>query len=193
MRLFTALWPPPEAVAALAASVPGLGLDGDPSWRATPPDRWHVTLAFHGEDEAGRLARDLEERVAGAPAPRLRMAGTGEFPGVLWAGVAPAGPADAQALAGLVARAGGRPEEFVAHLTLARRPRRGRDRAPAPVNGDAHGPRDAGHRARDPGAAAGELPAGPWWTPSEVLLVASLGSRSGLVYEPVHRVRLGVS
>lgn len=173
MRLFTALWPPPEAVAALAAAAAGLGLDDDPAWRPTPPARWHVTLAFHGEADPGRLARELEERAGGAAAPRLRVAGTGEFPGVLWAGVQPAGPDDAAALSGLVARAGGHPAEFVAHLTLARRSRH--------------------HRDRDPRDRGGDLPAGAWWTPSEVLLVASLGSRSGLVYQPVHRVRLGVA
>ncbi|MBW0105975.1 2'-5' RNA ligase family protein [Pseudonocardia sp. KRD291] len=175
MRLFTALWPPPDAVSALRADVAGLGLDDDPAWRRSPTARWHVTLAFHGEDEPGRRARELQQRAAGAPAPRLRIAGTGEFPGVLWAGVEPAGPSDADALAGLVALAGGAPDRFVAHLTLARAARRrGRAAVPAP----------AGSR---------DLPAGPWWTPSEVLLVASRGTRSGLVYEPVHRVALGLS
>ncbi|MET0187814.1 MAG: 2'-5' RNA ligase family protein [Pseudonocardia sediminis] len=172
MRLFTALWPSPEVVAALSADVDALGLDDDPAWRPGPAARWHVTLAFHGEDEPGRRARELE-RAAGAPAPTLRVAGTGEFPGVLWAGVEPAGPADADALAALVTLAGGTPERFVPHLTLARAARR-RGR---PADG-----------APDPRA---DLPAGPWWTPSEVLLVSSIGTRSGLVYEPVHRVALG--
>lgn len=175
MRLFTALWPPPEAVAALSADVAGLGLGDDPAWRRSPARRWHVTLAFHGEDEPGRRARELQERATGAPAPRLRLAGTGEFPGVLWAGVETAGPADADALAGLVALAGGVPEGFVAHLTLARAARRrGRSAGPAPL-------------------PPPDLPAGPWWTPAEAVLVASMGTRSWLVYEPVHRVALGTS
>ncbi|MDN5919645.1 MAG: RNA 2',3'-cyclic phosphodiesterase [Pseudonocardia sp.] len=179
MRLFTALWPPPEVVVALSADVAGLGLDEDPAWRPGPATRWHVTLAFHGEDEPGRRARELQERAAGAPAPTLRIAGTGEFPGVLWAGVEPACPSDADALAGLVALAGGVPDRFVAHLTLAHAARRrGRSAGPPPERPPVRSP---------------DLPAGPWWTPSEVLLVASVGTRSGLVYETVHRVALGTS
>lgn len=169
MRLFTALWPPPEAVAALDAGVAALGLDDDPAWRRVPAPRWHVTLAFHGDDDPGRRARELQDRAAGAPAPRLRTAGTGRFPGVLWAGVETAGPADTDALVSLVALAGGTPERFVAHLTLGRGP------------------------ARAAAARPAQLPAGPWWAPAEVLLVASRSTRSGPVYEPVHRVGLAGS
>lgn len=173
-RLFTALWPSHEVVAALAEQVAGLGLHDDPGLRVTPAERWHVTLAFHGDDDPGRRARDLDERMSGAPAPRLRTAGLGEFPGVLWAGVHPAGDADADALADLVARAGDSPKRHVPHITLARaRTGPEHDAAAAAV------------------AGSGRLGAGPWWTPSEVLLVASLHGRSGLSYQPVHRVRIG--
>lgn len=176
-RLFTALWPPEEVVAALAEQVAGLGLHEDPGLRVSPDERWHVTLAFHGEDDPGRRARELDERVSGARAPRLRTAGLGEFPGVLWAGVHPAGDADAAALADLVARAGGSPQRHVPHVTLARTRRRPRG-----------GVEEAAVSAV---AGSGRMATGPWWTPSEVLLVASLHGRSGWSYQPVHRVRIG--
>ncbi|HEX2039558.1 MAG TPA: RNA 2',3'-cyclic phosphodiesterase [Acidimicrobiales bacterium] len=53
MRLFVAVWPPPDVVAALRAlprpAVPGL--------RWTTEDQWHVTLRFLGEaDEAAARA-----------------------------------------------------------------------------------------------------------------------------------------
>ena len=178
MRLFTALWPTPEVVAALAAQVRAPALEAA-GWRANPSARWHVTLAYYGEDDPGRRARELERRVAGAPAPRLRIAGTGRFPGVLWAGVQPAGPADAGALAALAERAGADPHRFVAHLTLGRSGPSGPDRA-----GAEPGP--------DPDVVP-EVRAGPWWTPAEALLVASVRSRTGLVYEPLHRVGLDAS
>jgi 2'-5' RNA ligase len=85
MRLFSALWPPAEAVAALAAvTAPA----GSPSgWQAVDPATWHLTLAFHGEADPGVFARRLDRAVGGVPGPRLRIAGAGAFPGVWWAGV----------------------------------------------------------------------------------------------------------
>lgn len=164
MRLFTAIWLPPAAVAALQADVPTAEPAG---WRYTDPSSWHVTLAFHGEADAGVLARRLEKAAHGAPAPRLRVIGAGAFPRVRWAGVEPAG-----VLSELVSAAGGDLERFVAHVTvLLQRPRPGPhlDAEPA-ISWSAH--------------------TGPWWTPPEVLLVASESAKGGSRYLPVHRVAL---
>lgn len=49
VRLFVALWPPPEVVDLLAAlSRPAL-----PGLRWTTPDQWHVTLRFFGSADPG--------------------------------------------------------------------------------------------------------------------------------------------
>ena len=75
------------------------------------------------------------------------------------------GPAWPERLRALVVGAGGDPDTFVAHLTLARTRRRGPARCPF-------------------------LAPGPWWTPGEVLLVASERDGAGPHYRPVHRVPL---
>ena len=163
MRLFTALWPPPDAVAELAAA---LRPDDVPAgWRAMDSATWHLTLAFHGDAEPGVLARALEGGGRGLPAPRLRIAGTGAFDGVRWAGVEADPPAD---LHTLVTVAGGDLTRFVPHVTLLRR------------------------RARSGPDPAVELPvpAGSWWRPDEILLVSSEPGRRGPRYRVVHRVPL---
>lgn len=163
MRLFTALWPPAPVGAALrGALVPPEG-----RWRPVRPESRHVTLCFHGDDDPVRRAGALDAALAGAPAPRLRIAGTGTFPGVLWAGVEPA-----DALVDLASRAGADPAVFRAHLTLGRRSRSADRAAPAVSVDLAPGP--------------------PWWTPTEALLVRSdPGPVTGPVYRTVHRVPLG--
>lgn len=165
MRLFTALWPPAEAVSALVAATG----EPPPGWRAVDPASWHLTLVFHGEADPGVLARQLDRAAGGLPAPRLRIAGAGAFSGVRWAGVQADAP---ERLAHLVTAAGGDPAEFVAHLTVLRRRRR-----PGP--------------AADPAPAAPWAPhEGPWWRPQEVLLMASEPAKGGSRYRPVHRVPL---
>jgi 2'-5' RNA ligase len=161
MRLFTAVWPPADALDRLGDAVAGIA--DLPGWRPVPRERWHLTLAFHGEDDPDRRAADLDA-LAGAPSPRLRLAGSGSFPGVLWAGLQ---TLDRAALDALVAGAGGDPATFVGHLTLARR---------------------SGRRGGRP--AVPDVPPGPWWSPGEVLLVASERDAAGLRYRPVHRVPL---
>jgi RNA 2',3'-cyclic 3'-phosphodiesterase len=166
VRLFTALWPDQEAVSALQAVTP----EAPPGWRAADPASWHVTLAFHGEADPGVLARRLDGAAGGLPAPRLRIAGAGAFSGVRWAGVQADPP---ERLTALVTAAGGELEQFVPHLTVLRRYRRPGEKAdhdpPAPW---------ASHE-------------GPWWRPTEVLLVASEPAKRGSRYRPVHRVPLG--
>lgn len=93
--------------------------------RWTSSDRWHITLGFFGDDDdPDRRAKWLRRRVAGRPAPTLRLADAGTFPGVLWVGARTEGDADARRLAGLAQAAGaGRQDDrrrFHPHLTLAR-------------------------------------------------------------------------
>jgi 2'-5' RNA ligase len=120
MRLFSALVPPAAAIDHLAdhladtANLP-TGL------RWTPADRWHVTLGFFGDDDDPvRRVKWLRRRAEGRPAPRLRLAGGGTFPGVLWAGVHPDTADDERRLAQLARAAGAGREGYRPHLTLAR-------------------------------------------------------------------------
>jgi RNA 2',3'-cyclic 3'-phosphodiesterase len=138
-RLFFAVPVPGPSRAPLEAALPRLeSLLGGA--RLTTPGGWHLTLAFLGQvrpELADAVVRVGEAAAAGAPAARLRLQGSGAFPGgrrarVLWAGLA--GDTDvlvrlATSLADECRRAGLRFEErpLVPHLTLARFP------TPAPV------------------------------------------------------------
>jgi 2'-5' RNA ligase len=93
-------------------------LVGDLRWM--PRANWHVTLCFHGEDEVAPRWAAIAPKLADLPAPTLRLDGGGTFGGVLWAGVRPAGPRDANALADLAEAAGADRAEYTAHLTVAR-------------------------------------------------------------------------
>lgn len=162
-RLFTALVPPAAAVTDMAAELAGPVPAG---WRRVDPASWHVTLAFHGDADPVPVAAALDA-IAGMPAPRLRIDGTGAFPGVRFARVV-AEPEDA--LLALVAGAGGDAAGFVPHLTVLRRRGRGHPEPPA------------------------RLPrlTGPWWQVDEVVLMASERRPDGPVYSVVHRVALAV-
>jgi 2'-5' RNA ligase len=71
VRLFVALRPPPDAVAHLQAQLP--------QWPSAP-ERWHLTLAFLGEvADARPVDRALAAALDGAPAPELRLVGSGTF------------------------------------------------------------------------------------------------------------------
>jgi len=128
-RLFIALPIAEDVIAELAR----VARDGPRDWRWVKPDAMHLTLAFLGEVEEGRVAaaeRALRRGAEGAPALELAAAGLGAFPDqrrarVLWAGVA----GDLRQLAALqtgIALAlesegfelDGKP--FHPHLTLAR-------------------------------------------------------------------------
>ncbi|MGW4485483.1 RNA 2',3'-cyclic phosphodiesterase [Amycolatopsis sp. NPDC004368] len=112
MRLFTALVPPPDVVAAVAAVLgePGPGL----RWSAA--EDWHVTLAYYGEDDPDERVADLVPALAGRTSVDVRLTGPGTFPGVLWLGVAGEG------LARLAEAAGADRDDrpYRPHLTLAR-------------------------------------------------------------------------
>jgi 2'-5' RNA ligase len=81
VRLFVALWPPPDAVAELLAAVGEVRPHG-PGLRWTAPEQWHLTLAFLGEVPDERRP-ELDERLARAatrhPPLTLRFAGGGRF------------------------------------------------------------------------------------------------------------------
>jgi len=175
-RLFTALWPAPPAVEDLSAAVARLPRERVERatadlgrFRFLPPERWHLTLRFHGAAEPEPLAARLDERVAELTArPRMRLAGSGVFRGVLWVGAEPAGEADAAALRELVRAADGDPETFRAHLTIAR------------------------WSAGRPRGLAGllEAYAGPWWEAAEAALVRSDQDHTGSTYRTLHRAGL---
>ncbi|GAA0519564.1 RNA 2',3'-cyclic phosphodiesterase [Saccharopolyspora subtropica] len=183
MRLFTALWPSPEALRHLSSAVDRLDAGavaeataGLRKFRFTPAERWHLTLCFHGDDaDQQHVAERLDRRMARVLAstsdpapPRLRLAGGGTFRGVLWIGVEPQGERDDAALRSLVRAAGGDPRGYRAHLTIARW-----------VAGRAD-------RKRLPALFAGY--AGPWWQAHELTVVRSDLREGGREYRTVHRV-----
>jgi 2'-5' RNA ligase len=102
LRLFTALYPPDDAVAHLQRLVSTLALGRPPepgrSLRLTRPDTWHVTLAFIGEvpdrraDDAA-AALDVATRAwLESTGGQLGIAGGGRFGRgrftTVWAGLA---------------------------------------------------------------------------------------------------------
>jgi 2'-5' RNA ligase len=143
-RLFSALVPPASVLDHLAARP----ADGPVHW--IPRERWHITLGFFGDDDdPDQRARWLRRRVEGQPAPTLRLAGAGTFQHVLWVGVV----ADGAGFAALAQAAGADSSQYRPHLTLARWNRTAPD-------DDALIDLFAGYT-------------GPWFTPTEVLLMRS--------------------
>ena len=119
MRLFVAVWPPPEVVAALA----GLERPTVEGVRWTTQEQWHVTLRFMGSVGSADGAMDALATLAGAPS----VVATVDGPPVRLGREVLALPVDGLSdLAALVADAFawiGRPPEprsFRGHLTLAR-------------------------------------------------------------------------
>ncbi|OGA79877.1 MAG: 2'-5' RNA ligase [Betaproteobacteria bacterium RIFCSPLOWO2_12_FULL_65_14] len=80
MRLFFALWPPPEAARALADWA--RSLEG----RAIPAQKIHLTLAFLGEaapEKAGAAGRRVQGRAHGLP---IEVAKYWKHNKIVWAG-----------------------------------------------------------------------------------------------------------
>ncbi|MGH4024572.1 MAG: RNA 2',3'-cyclic phosphodiesterase [Pseudonocardiaceae bacterium] len=128
MRLFVALSPPAEAVDDLRAGTAALR-EMAPQLRWTPPEQWHLTLAFLGEVEEpvlGALTNRLTRAAKRHPPLALSLGGGGRFgQRVLWTRV----HGDRHGLRRLAdsaqaaARRSGVPMEqrpYRPHLTLAR-------------------------------------------------------------------------
>jgi len=81
MRLFVAVFPPPEAISHLADAVSTLGI------HTGSQKRWHLTLAFMGDvPDPGPAAAGLDQAQL-FPVGELAFAGGGRFGSLLWAGV----------------------------------------------------------------------------------------------------------
>lgn len=103
MKYFTAIFPPRHVIDELEAV---LDRSHDIEW--TKPDKWHITLCFHGETVDEERFKALE----GLAAPEIRLKDFGDFRGtILWAGI----HGDLNELA----RAAGANDNWKAHLTLA--------------------------------------------------------------------------
>ncbi len=154
-RLFVALWPFGEALAAIRTDVDRVRAL-HPGLRWQPPERWHITLAFLGPADAQRTIGTLDRLLAEPPAAGpVRTSGAGTFGSVLWLGVE-----RAEWLTDLARhlQRGLHPPDhrFRAHVTVAR------GRGPgARADAAAAVPDLVGHR-------------GPEWTPHEVTLVDSV-------------------
>jgi 2'-5' RNA ligase len=118
-RYFAAFPLPDEVTAHLAAALPPF----PPRVRPEPRHQWHITLAHYGEDDPDTRMSWLAWRVGAHPAPRVRLAGVGGFPGVTWMGVT----GDLAALADLndaaVVEKESRP--YLPHVTIGRQQRPG--------------------------------------------------------------------
>jgi 2'-5' RNA ligase len=81
VRLFVALWPPPDAVSELLATVDDVRAHA-PGLRWTRPEQWHLTLAFLGnvpDDRRPELDQRLGRAASRHPPMTLRFAGGGRF------------------------------------------------------------------------------------------------------------------
>jgi 2'-5' RNA ligase len=117
--LFSALRPPDDVAEAITAAITAAIGTADDGLRWEPPERWHITLAYYGQDDVETRAAWLGERLAGRPAVDVRLEKAATFPGVLWLTVAGTELTPLAHAAGADAEA--RP--YTAHLTLARFPR----------------------------------------------------------------------
>ena len=183
MRIFLAVVPPPDALAALDRHLPDL-VAAAPELRFPAPEKWHLTLVFLGKTSPRQVER-LRPGMAAAAAVEpfeLVVAGGGSFPDradrarVLWAGV----EGDLDRLGALAkgacaaARAAGVEVErrpYRAHLTLARA-RRGAADAKAAV------------------ALLAELRGTPWTVDEVHLVQSTLGPQAR--YDVVETWRLGI-
>jgi 2'-5' RNA ligase len=132
VRVFVAVFPPPEVQHAVAAYIESLKSRGPGvSWEKR--DNLHFTMRFLGEigeDGARRVIEAAREAASATPAFAASLSQVGAFPSprrarVLWLGMDTGGP-ELVALAGrldaALARRGWEPESrpFAAHLTIGR-------------------------------------------------------------------------
>lgn len=177
VRLFVAIFPPPEIQKALAASTSGLRVGGDARW--IRPENIHLTLKFLGEvsETAADEISDALRKSAEKHSPfELSPSGFGAFPSerrarVIWAG-ADAGLEPLRALAEDIESSleplgfGRENRGFSPHLTLGRAKKR-----PVKV--------EVAHEAEIPGFEA-----------KEIHLVKSETKKEGAVYTPLETFRL---
>jgi 2'-5' RNA ligase len=119
VRLFVAVWPPPEVVEVLA----GLDRPTIEGVRWTTPGQWHVTLRFLGSVESAEPAVAALDTLAGAPGAVATIDGRPLRLGREILALRVDGLADLAALVGAAFAGIGRPPEarpFRGHLTLAR-------------------------------------------------------------------------
>lgn len=145
MRLFVSLRPPPEAVEDLRRAA---------SRWPSPPERWHVTLAFLGNVEPEPVHEALRRQLAGRAAFGLRLEGSGSFGrnGPVWVGVG----GDVPAL-----------RELAQQVTAAAR------EAGVPLDARAYRPHLTVGKRGHPDPALLASYRGPQWRADEVELVRS--------------------
>jgi len=169
VRLFVAVWPPPDVVDQLAA----IERPARPGIRWTTEDQWHVTLRFLGEEEAERVKASLVQMRPTGRKPLVAQAGPALErlgPSILCVPVA--GLDDlANAVQAATASLGARPDDrpFRGHLTIARARRGVNPRPPTPT------------------------PFSASWAVAEVTLVASALHPTGARYQVIERYPLGAS
>lgn len=121
MRLFLAVWPPPDVVATLAA----LPRPERPGLRWTAPEQWHVTLRFFGDADPDQASSASALAVPPLPAGPV-VARLGPAVGRFGNRVLQVPVAGLEVLAAAVIEATaavGRPPDgrpFSGHVTLAR-------------------------------------------------------------------------
>ncbi|HEX7055212.1 MAG TPA: RNA 2',3'-cyclic phosphodiesterase [Burkholderiales bacterium] len=166
MRLFFALWPPPETARAL--SLWAAEARNESGGKLALVENIHLTLAFLGDADPGKAiaaARQVQARAHGLPIDAARYV---QRSGMVWVGPQTP-PAELASLAEQLRAALGRQrialEErpFAAHVTLIRKARRPRAIPPLP--------RVA-------------------WPVDEFVLVSSRTSPEGSTYTPVERFAL---
>ena len=186
MRIFLAVFPPPETQGAAYRAIEALRRPDDGvSW--VKRENLHYTMRFLGEigdDGLRRVNESADQAVSSATAFRAALGELGAFPSdrrarVLWAGMSEGAEpltALAQALEAALARRGWAPEQrgFSAHLTL------GRVRQPGS---------DWSSRL----AAARLGPAKPKFTVDRLCVVESRLSPRGSTYSVVHEALLAAS
>lgn len=125
-RVFAAVVPPPEVVAALDHRLDDLSIPGRP----VPPPNWHLTLRFIGKVDEVAYQRWLGGMDSAAlPSPfRVTLSGLGAFPRparatVLWVGVKGDLLGDLATVVDVAAEEAGLGREerpFRPHLTISR-------------------------------------------------------------------------
>lgn len=169
MRLFVALYPPPDLAAALVeratALAPQAGLR-DP--RPIPADKVHLTLLFLGDRgvrELESVRESVARSVAGLPAPRLRVLSIGPLPNLL-AAVLEQHPTISQVHTRLAQRLARKPERraYLPHMTLAR-----------------------GRWAAEPATFSAAIDPAPEFDASEVRLMESVLHASGAEHRVLER------